>query len=70
MGEIDFALENLKQWMKPVSVPTPVIAKPSTSKIVHDPKGVVLVRLPCLLPCLLLPAHAPLSIICITISVV
>ena len=44
VSEVDFALENLKEWMAPTKVPTPLISKPASSKIMHDPKGVVLVR--------------------------
>ena len=41
--EIDFALKNLKKWMKPKKVSTPLVVHPSTSKIHPEPLGVVLI---------------------------
>ena len=36
-------MENLKDWMKPESVTTPLVQKPAKSYMLKDPKGVVLV---------------------------
>ena len=44
LAEVDFALEHLASWMKPTDVPTPLVNKPARSRILYDPKGVVLVR--------------------------
>lgn len=44
VGEADMIMENLKDWMKPESVPTPLVQKPAKSYMLKDPKGVVLVR--------------------------
>ena len=52
ISEVDFTLENLASWMKPTAVATPLITKPASSKIMHDPKGVLLVRRRCLPPSL------------------
>jgi aldehyde dehydrogenase (NAD+) len=41
--EIDFAIKNLKKWMKPKKVSTPLVVHPSTSKIHPEPLGVVLI---------------------------
>jgi hypothetical protein len=43
IGELDFMLANLKKWMAPEHVETPLLQKPATSKLIKDPKGVVLV---------------------------
>ncbi len=42
-AEIDDALKNLKKWMKPKSVSTPIIHFPTSSKVYSDPLGVVLI---------------------------
>jgi len=42
-SEIRMALRNLRQWMKPEKVSTNLVNRPSTSKIVRQPKGVVLI---------------------------
>ena len=39
--EIDHAICNLKKWIQPVSVDTPVLLGPAKSKIVYEPLGVV-----------------------------
>lgn len=41
--EIDFAIKNLKRWMKPRRVGTPLMLHPSRSRIVAEPRGVVLI---------------------------
>lgn len=44
--EIDFAIKNLKKWMKPKRVSTPIYLQPATSYIYPEPKGVVLIISP------------------------
>ncbi len=44
--EIDFILKHLKYWMKPKSMPTPFVHFPSSSKIIAEPLGVVLIIAP------------------------
>lgn len=44
--EIDYMLDNLKQLMSDERRATPIIAHPSSSKIVFEPKGVVLIISP------------------------
>jgi len=44
--EIDFMLKHLKYWMKPKSMPTPFVHFPSSSKIIAEPLGVVLIIAP------------------------
>ena len=41
--EIRHTLKNLRSWMSPKKVPTPVLLFPSTSRIIPDPLGVVLI---------------------------
>lgn len=41
--EINYALKNLSQWMRPKKVGTPLLYFPSTSKIYYQPKGVCLI---------------------------
>jgi aldehyde dehydrogenase (NAD+) len=52
-SEIGFALydlshtiKNLKKWMKPKKVKTPILAQPATSKIIYTPLGVNLIISP------------------------
>lgn len=45
-SEIDFTLKNLKEWMAPVKMPSPLSHKGSKSYIVKEPYGVVLVISP------------------------
>jgi len=40
---IDHTLENLKTWMTPISVDTPVLVGPGKSSIVYEPLGTVLI---------------------------
>ena len=40
--EIDHALANLRDWMKPRTISTPLPNQPGHSEIVHEPLGVVL----------------------------
>ena len=44
--EAKFALKNLKSWMKPKKVSTPLLAQPGSSFIYPEPKGVVAVLSP------------------------
>lgn len=41
--EIDVIMDNLWEWMKPTKVATGLLQLPASSKILKDPKGVVLV---------------------------
>ncbi len=45
-GEINYALKNLRRWMKPQRVPTPFGMIGTSGKIVHEPKGNVLIISP------------------------
>lgn len=44
--ELNHAIKNLKAWMKPKKIPTPIYLKPATSFIYPEPKGVVLIISP------------------------
>ena len=46
LKEIDYQLRCLKRWMKPRKVGSPVMLFPSRSRIVYEPKGVVLILSP------------------------
>ncbi len=46
LGEINNHILNLKRWAKPEKVSTPFHLFPSSSKIIHEPLGVVLVVAP------------------------
>jgi aldehyde dehydrogenase (NAD+) len=41
-SEIDHALENIRQWVAPTKVETPMITGPGASYIIHEPYGVML----------------------------
>lgn len=41
--EINYAVKNLKDWMKPEKVSTPLVMQPSKSVIYSEPLGVVLI---------------------------
>tara|TARA_R110002049_G_scaffold307558_1_gene508400 strand:- start:1772 stop:3148 length:1377 start_codon:yes stop_codon:yes gene_type:complete len=45
-SEIDNHIKNLKKWSKPKRVPTPIFLQPSSSKLIYEPLGVVLVVAP------------------------
>lgn len=45
-AEIDEALDNLRQWMGPEQVRTPITLWPASSSVVHGPLGVVLIIAP------------------------
>lgn len=44
--EIDIAIKNLKNWMKPKKVPTPIYLQGAKSYVYPEPKGVVLIISP------------------------
>jgi len=46
VGEARHAMRNLREWMQPKPVPTPIALLGSRSQIVHEPKGVVLIVSP------------------------
>ncbi len=52
-GEIDHALRNLRDWMRPEHVPTPLTLWPASSSIHPQPLGVVLIIAPWNYPALL-----------------
>lgn len=43
ISEIKDACHHLKSWMEPKNVPTPLSLFPSSSEIIYEPKGVVLI---------------------------
>ena len=45
-SEIDFAIKNLRNWMEPKKVPSPITHKGSSSYIIHQPYGVALIISP------------------------
>jgi aldehyde dehydrogenase (NAD+) len=46
MSEIKDAVSHLKTWMRPVQVGTPLTLFPSSSKIIYEPKGQILIISP------------------------
>ncbi len=46
ISEIDHTLKHIKSWVKPKRVFTPLALEPSTSKVVYQPKGIVLIISP------------------------
>jgi aldehyde dehydrogenase (NAD+) len=44
--ELEFALDNLKEWMKPVKVKTTIVHKPAKSFYMWEPKGVSFIMAP------------------------
>lgn len=44
--EINYAIRNLRSWMKPKKVPTPIYLQPAISFIYPEPKGLVLIISP------------------------
>lgn len=44
--ELQYALDNIDDWLKPKSVKTNLLAAPASSYIVRDPMGVVLIMAP------------------------
>jgi aldehyde dehydrogenase (NAD+) len=46
IDEINFAIKNLKRWMKPKKVPTPIALWGTSSAIHYESKGVVLILSP------------------------
>ena len=43
MMEIDYAIQHLETWMKPVYTPVPAMIAPAVSEYVYEPYGVVLI---------------------------
>ncbi len=46
MAELNLCIKNLNKWMQPQAVKTDLLNLPSSSKIYHDPLGVVLIISP------------------------
>lgn len=46
MADVDFAIKNLKSWMEPQRVPTPLFFMPGKSRIHSEPYGVTLTIAP------------------------
>jgi aldehyde dehydrogenase (NAD+) len=46
LEELNFTIKNLKIWMQDRRVPTPITLMPSTSKVIYEPKGVVVIFAP------------------------
>ena len=46
IGDIDYAIENLKEWMKPEPGTVGLLVKPATQYLVRQPKGVTLIISP------------------------
>lgn len=46
IGEIDHAIRNLRSWLRPKRVRTPLIIAPATSRVLREPLGVVLIIAP------------------------
>jgi aldehyde dehydrogenase (NAD+) len=46
VGEARHAMRHLRKWMRPRGVPTPIALIGSSSRIVHEPKGTVLIISP------------------------
>jgi aldehyde dehydrogenase (NAD+) len=46
VGEAKHAIRHLRRWMRPRRVPTPIALLGSSSRIVYEPKGVVLIISP------------------------
>ena len=61
--EIELMIKNLKKWTAPRKVPTPVVAKPGSSRRIPEPLGVVLVIAPWNYPVqlLLVPAAGAIA---------
>lgn len=63
LGEIESMLKNLKKWNKTRRVPSPIVTQPSSSRLVPQPVGVVLVIAPWNYPIqlLLVPAAGAIA---------
>lgn len=46
LAEIDYAIKHLKNWMEPISAPTPLHLQPGKSVVHKQPKGVTLIIAP------------------------
>ena len=51
--EIDFTIKHLDKWARPQAVPTPLMFRPSSSRVHRDPLGTVLIIAPWNYPLLL-----------------
>jgi aldehyde dehydrogenase (NAD+) len=58
LQELKFHIRNLKSWMEPEPVKTPLHLWPSKSEIISEPKGVVMIMSPWNYPCLLYTSDA------------
>jgi aldehyde dehydrogenase (NAD+) len=54
IGEIDHALANLKKWMRPRRVGTPLALQPASAKVIREPLGLSLIIAPWNYPLMLL----------------
>ncbi len=63
VAEIDFAIKNLKKWMKPIRVGNPLLMFGSRSELHYESKGVVLIIGPWNYPCslVLIPLVAAIA---------
>ena len=43
LQELEYTIKHLKSWMKPQTVPTPILHKPGKSVIIKEPLGTVLI---------------------------
>ena len=57
--EISLIKKNLRSWMKPKNINTPIYLFPSSSKIIYEPLGCVLILGPYNYPCLLYTSPSP-----------
>ncbi len=46
LEDLNFTIKNLKIWMQDRRVPTPITLMPSSSKVIYEPKGVVVIFAP------------------------
>lgn len=46
MSEAKYALAHMASWVKPTSVPTPLLVMPASSQVTPDPRGVILIIAP------------------------
>lgn len=63
LGEIDLMIKNLRKWNAPLRVSSPLVTRPSKSRIIPEPLGVVLVIAPWNYPVqlLLVPAAGAIA---------
>ena len=46
VSEAKYALAHMASWVKPTSVPTPLLVMPASSQVTPDPRGVILIIAP------------------------